>query len=151
MASDLWPYNPRSVTPDSNIDWQTVERSAFETARSAVLRKVNVKSLGILRTRYKHSFALMTPAAQEQVNALVEGRPADKEILKTEEPIVVPDGPDRKSKLMNQLTALKGDAEGDVALQLKIIELEAKLDSLLNQKAQTDAVVNIFVNTGVVR
>ena len=151
MSPDLWPLNPRSMTPDPNIDWQSVGADTLRAARVAIIKKVNVKHLTMLRSRYKHLFGVMTPAAQEQATALIEGRPADKVILATEDALVAPAGDDKKSKLMTQLTSLKGEAEGDVAMQLKIIELEAKLESLLNQKTQVDPVVNIFVDTGVRR
>lgn len=139
------------MTPDPNIDWQPVEATTLKNARVAIIKKVNVKHLTLLRARYKHLFGVMTPAAQEQATALIEGRPADKAILATEDAPVVPAGEDKKSKLLSQLTSLKGEAEGDVAMMLKIIELEAKLDSLLNQKEKVDPVVSIYVDTGVRR
>lgn len=153
-SDDLWPSNPKSLTPAKRIDWQPIPPETFQAARVALVRKVDKCWLELLATRYKHMFALMTPAAQEQVRAIIEGRKPDPDILETEPPLTVePTTKTGKTKVLAEVERLKSEAAegGDIASRIKLLELEAKLEALLHQKEQVDPVITINVITGVPR
>lgn len=129
----LWPYRPSSPAPADQIDWISVPPEVLANVRPATIRRVKREFLVALHRRFEHLWDSMSDESKEAALAIVEGRPENKEGGKK-------GACSPKEKAKRELEALKGEAEaqGDLTTQLKIIEIEAKLEALLTQKQEVE-------------
>ena len=152
MSGDsyLWPYSADSVTPAKSIDWISIKPSIMTTVKPQTLRRVNREHLIQLKDRFAHLWETLSQENQEVVMARIQERPETK---KKREEVVRGEG-DVKSKIKSMIGEVLDSAEaaGDLTAQLNSIKLLADIEALLRQKPEEkDAVINIYVNTGVTR
>jgi hypothetical protein len=124
-----------------------VSGTHVQTATPALIRAVTRNQLLLLRDRNPLHWELLSPECQEAAMAIIEGRREEKQ-----KPVAKAGS--KKDELLAKLAAIMEEAESDRALgaQLKTVEMEAKLEALLNQKVSDDdrnVVINIV--TGIVR
>lgn len=149
MASentDLWPYNPDASRPSTKINWFAADLDTMRSAEARVIRAVNKIDLNTLKTdqRLAHYWEALPDDAKDAALSVIEGRAVkrmDKKVNTS------------KEALHGELDRVYSyaESEGDFSSQIKIIEMKAKLEALLNDKKQIDPVININVNTGVPR
>lgn len=148
MDVNLWPMNPNSLTPDTNVDWPSVPFENMRTSTPALLRKMHRNHLLLLRDRNMLHWDEVPADAKEAAVAIIEGRKEERTKR------ITPKDSSKKSELLAKLAAIMEEAESDRDLnaQLKTVEMEAKLEALLNQKV-TDEERSVVINvvTGIVR
>lgn len=119
----------------------------IQTATPALIRAVTRNQLLLLRDRNPLHWELLSPECQEAAMAIIEGRREEKQ-----KP--VSKAGSKKDELLAKLAAIMEEAESDrdLGAQLKTVEMEAKLEALLNQKT-TDEDRNVTINivTGITR
>jgi len=147
VDANLWPSNLKSRTVDPHVDWPMVPGTNIQTATPALIRAVTRNQLLLLRDRNPLHWELLSPECQEAAMAIIEGRREEKQ-----KP--VSKAGSKKDELLAKLAAIMEEAESDrdLGAQLKTVEMEAKLEALLNQKT-TDEDRNVTINivTGITR
>lgn len=148
MDVNLWPMNTSSLTPDTNVDWPPVPFANLRTATPALIRKIQRNQLLLLKDRNPLHWEELPADCREAAMAIIEGRREERVKRATKK-----DG-SKKDELLSKLAAIMEEAEagGDLSAQLKTVEMEAKLEALLNQRV-TDEDRNVVINviTGVNR
>jgi hypothetical protein len=137
-----WPYNPASSKIAKVIDWSSASKEALSSARPGLIRKLDIRSLQQLQTRFTSLWELLPPDCKDAAQTVISGgKPATVKAAKN----------NKKDELLAEVEEVMADSIDDGSLRLKAIELKAKLESLLNVKDTEDRNIVINVITGVNR
>jgi hypothetical protein len=143
-----WPYEPNARKSTKRVDWFSIPDESFLRATPARIRSLDEADARRLYTddRLGHRREQLPDDARNALDMMMTGAvaAAPTKVNKAE----------LRGRLESELETVKSQAEadGNVSGQLQAIKLHAELLALLNEKeAKTDPIVNIFVNTGVVK
>ena len=145
---DRFPYSPKARSAAKKpIEWGEcpMELLAGSLALWKALDRGQVKQLVV---RWPVLFKRMPPSQQQFALIAIGDLPEPTDMPAEEDSTSA-----KKSSLIKRAreVAQSAEANEDRANALKALEIEAKLEAMLNAKPEQDRVVNIFVVTGVPR
>lgn len=141
VDKNKWPWATRSKNIDRNIEWCYVQDDVLARTSIEKWKLVPLDELKRLLedTKFASKLDVIGP---EKVNAI-------RDILQGNEPepgeITEMGAEDIRTMLINMARS------SDDAIRIKALELLGKAEAMWNKKEEGDRVVNIIVNTGVVR
>lgn len=150
MPDDQFPYNPKSRSVATSIDWLKASPLAWD-APFPLWKKVSPVDLKRLQTepRFARLYESLDAATKEKVQASIDGRTPDREPVAK-----AGSSASEKQNLLELLESvlMKADDAGDLTAELRAIELRGKLHALLTQKSsEEDRNITINIVTGIDR
>lgn len=141
VDKNKWPWATRSKNIDRNIEWCYVQDDVLTRTSIEKWKLVPVDELKRLLedTKFSSKLDVLGPEKVKAIRDIMQGNePEIGEIAEmgTE---------DIRTMLINLAHS------SDDAIRIKALELLGKAEAMWNKKEEGDRVVNIMVNTGVVR
>lgn len=141
VDKNKWPWATRSKNIDRNIEWCYVQDDVLTRTSIEKWKMVPVDELKRLLedTKFASKLDVLGPEKVKAIRDIMQGN--EPEIGE----IADMGAEDIRTMLINMARS------SDDAIRIKALELLGKAEAMWNKKEEGDRVVNIMVNTGVVR
>ena len=152
-AASKWPYDPAGHSVAESIDWMRADPAVFASDDTRWKRVCQADAKRLMEDpRLSDVWNSLSADLQERLTLASHGGEREPRMMRSEksEKAVTRS---IKDELLDRIESIIDEAaqNGDSTAQLRGVELQAKLHTLLSTKPIEDRIVNISVVTGVVR